>query len=96
MEYQEIPSEPVSLAVAVIGIGAIVGMVSTLVFFPIIDRWIRDKYRMGRGGAMILLLACSLFVSTIAGTITYLQLHDDPRFQSPEEEETPPADPAET
>ncbi|MCC5789763.1 MAG: hypothetical protein JJT75_09010 [Opitutales bacterium] len=93
MEYQDIPSEPVSLAVAVIGIGAIIGMISTFVFYPLIDRWIRNKYRMGRGEAMMLLLACSLFVATIAGTITYWQLHDDPRFQSPEEEPAVPANP---
>ena len=89
MQYQQTPDNPVALAVAVIGIGAIAGMISTVIFFPLIDRYFRDRWRLGRGQAMSLLLACSLVVATIAGAITYWQLHDHPRFQSPEEEEVP-------
>lgn len=70
---------------AVVSIGAVAALVSVLVISPMIDRWIRPRFDLSRGGAMILLLTLSLLVGIIGGAVTYGVLHDHPEFQ-PEEQ----------
>ncbi len=87
MTIEETP-DALSLPVAVIGGGMVAALVATFVFYPLIDRFVRDRFRLSRGQALSLLLGCALICGGIGSGITYALLHDDPRFQPREEDET--------
>lgn len=88
MNYQPIPGETASLAVAVIGVGCLIAMIATFILYPLIDRYLRDRFRLGRGQALSLLLASSLFVGSLGGLWAYFHFRDDPRFHPPGEDDT--------
>ena len=71
-----------------VALGAVCAMAAVLVFFPIIDRFIRPRFELERGGAMIVLLVASLFVGTIGGTIGFFWLRD----REVERMDAPPAE----
>ncbi len=85
MTVEPIPETPLSLPVAIIGGGMVAAFVGTFVFYPVIDRYVRDRFRLSRGQAMALLLACALFTGLVGSGVTYLMFRDDPRYQPPEE-----------
>jgi hypothetical protein len=85
MTIEETP-DALSLPVAVIGGGMVAALIGTFVFFPLIDRFVRDRFRLGRGQALSILIACALISGTVGCIITYSLLHDNPRFQPPENE----------
>ena len=60
-----------SLIGGAIGIGSVIAMISVLIFSPLIDRYVRDRFSLGRGQTMLLLLGLSLLVGLISGLIGY-------------------------
>ncbi len=60
-----------SLIGGAIGIGAVIAMISVLILSPLIDRFVRDRYSLGRGQTMLLLLGLSLVIGLISGLIGY-------------------------
>ena len=87
MTIEQTPEDIPSLAAAVVGLGMVAAIIGVLVFFPVIDRFIRARYRLSRGQAMSLLLGAAFVCWGIGSTLAYLQLHDDPRFDRPDETE---------
>ena len=78
-------SDVLSLPVAVIGAGMLGALMAVLIAFPLIDRFLRDRWRLGRGQALSLLLAVAFLAWGIGSAVAYALLHDDPRYQEAEE-----------
>lgn len=83
MNYQPIPEDTASLAVVVIGVGCLVALIATFILYPLIDRYLRDRFRLGRGQALSLLLGSSLLVGSLGGVWAYFHFRDHPRFEEP-------------
>ncbi len=73
-----------SLPVAVLGAGMLAAFAAVLLTFPLIDRFLRDRWRLSRGQAMSLLLGVALVAWGIGSAVAYALLHDDPRYHPPE------------
>jgi hypothetical protein len=76
-----------SLLGGAIAIGAVCAIATTLILFPVIDRFLRARLKLERGGAMLLLLAVSLVVGAVCGTAGFFWLQNR---QPPPAEEAPP------
>lgn len=57
-----------------VAIGAVCAMAATLVLFPVIDRYVRPRFKLERGSAMIVLLAASLLIGFAGGTAGFFWL----------------------
>lgn len=82
------PEQSLGLWGVVVSIAAIAAILGVVIIFPVIDRWIRPKFDLSRGGAMLLLLASGLAVGFIGGVISFSALRDHPDYQ-PKEPERP-------
>lgn len=63
------PDSP--LMAGAFALGAVSAMVATLLLFPLIDRFLRPRFELERGSAMLLLLGLSLAVGLISGVLGY-------------------------
>ena len=84
MTIEQTP-DVLSLPVAVIGAGMLAAFAAVLIAFPLIDRFLRDRWRLSRGQAMSLLLAIAFLAWGVGSAVAYAFLHDDPRYQEAEE-----------
>lgn len=86
----EIIQPELPLLAGAVAIGAVSAMIATLLLFPVIDRFVRERFRLERGGAMIVLLTISLLIGLVAGGAGFFWLRD--RQVDPHEEvsATPP------
>lgn len=76
-----------SLVAGAIAIGAVCAIAATLVLFPIIDRHLRARLKLERGGAMFLLLGLAILAGVGAGVAGYFWLEERHR---PTEPASPP------
>lgn len=75
MDTQIVETE-LQLMAGAIALGAVCAIAATLVLFPIIDRFVRPRFQLERGSAMILLLAVSLLAGIAGGAAGYFLLSD--------------------
>lgn len=73
---QEFTQPELPLMAGAVALGAVCAMVAVLLLFPIIDRFIRPKFDLERGSAMVVLLGASLLIGTVGGTFGYFYLRD--------------------
>lgn len=83
----EIVSSDPGLAAGAIAVGATCAILATFLLFPLIDRWVRPRFHLERGSAMIVLLLLSLLVGAVGGTIAFFAL----QTRQPETEEEAPS-----
>lgn len=76
----EITSTEMEFAAGAVAIGAVCGIGAVLLFFPIIDRFIRPRFQMERGAALLILLLTGLFFAIGGGCVSYLLLRNNARF----------------
>jgi|GEM_PF-5901885 len=74
-----------SLIAGAIALGAVCAMAATLLLFPVIDRFVRPRFELERGSAMLVLLGVSLSIGAAAGFIGYFWLLE----RQAEEQEEP-------
>lgn len=75
--------------------GSVLSILVTLLIFPIIDRYVRPRYKLERGAALLLLLGVSLGAGIISGVASYRwllereagQMGDPPAAVAPGERE---------
>lgn len=84
LQYEPPIGPEADLSVAIIGVGLIVALATTLVAFPIIDRYVRGPFDLERGQALLLLIAVVLTAGAIGALVGYFFLRDHERFQAPE------------
>lgn len=76
-----------SLVAGAIALAAVGAIGATLILFPLLDRFVRPRYRLERGSAMLLLLSLSILVGLLTGVGAYYWLRDreEKRQESPGE-----------
>lgn len=54
--------------------GSVFAILVTLLIFPIIDRYVRPRFKLERGAALLLLLSVSLAAGIASGVASYFWL----------------------
>jgi hypothetical protein len=85
---QEVLATEQSLMAGAVAIGAVSAIGATILLFPLIDRFVRERFQIARGGAMLLLLGLSLTIGTVAGAWGYFWLKER---EAESVRESPPA-----
>jgi len=62
------------IAPAAVAIGGLCGIVAVLLFFPLIDRFIRPRFQLERGSALLILLLSGLFFAIGGSVVSYFIL----------------------
>ncbi len=74
-----------NLIAGAVAVGAVCAMAATLILFPIIDRFVRPRFSLERGSAMVLLLILSLLVGMAGGAASFFWLseREAAKFEEP-------------
>lgn len=81
----ELTQPELPLLPGAVALGAVCAIVAVLLLFPLVDRYIRPRYRLERGGAMLLLLVVSVIVGIAGGTAGFYWLREREEKVVPEE-----------